>query len=217
MFPHDPNDKKTAILVGVWTVIAERGLQGVSIRTVAQAAGVSPGRIQHYFSDKKKLIHASVVALVEGAQAANPEALGDPSDPITLWTLLTHQLAPAAQSRSGMSVHFAYLAASATDEWIREFLADARRGLLAKVTQCLIAQSPELTDARQRAVELVALADGAAQGVFLGTLTTTSAETMLHEALADVLDHCAGHLRNHSPGSSPTVARESTIRHPVTR
>src|SRR5690625_2815459 len=47
--------RRTEIVYALWAVIHEKGLDSVSFRAVAEAAGVSIGRIQHYFASKEEL------------------------------------------------------------------------------------------------------------------------------------------------------------------
>lgn len=161
------HDKRAEIVRGVWAVIAQQGLAAVSVRSVATAAGVSPGRVQHYFTTKTELVRASVEAMLDGAVDANPQALADPADPRTLWSLLTHAIEPAASSRAGASIYFNFVAASVSDPWIGSQLAQARGGVVDEVEACLQAQGVE-AEVRGAALELTLLAEGATQAVFLG-------------------------------------------------
>ena len=43
----DPEQRRTEIIHGLWAVIYEHGIHAVTYQAVAQAAGVSVGRIQH--------------------------------------------------------------------------------------------------------------------------------------------------------------------------
>ena len=61
----DPEQRRTEIIHGLWAVIYERGIHAVTYQAVAQAAGVSVGRIQHYFDSKQDLVHAGCRAMVE--------------------------------------------------------------------------------------------------------------------------------------------------------
>ena len=45
----DHDQRRAEIIGALWEVIGERGTEGASLMTVARAAGVSVGRIQHYF------------------------------------------------------------------------------------------------------------------------------------------------------------------------
>lgn len=177
--------KRHEILLGVWRVIAERGLDAVSIRSVATAAGVSPGRVQHYFASKQELVRASVAHVIELAAEMNPAATGgDYEDPETMWALLLHSLGPADQSRVGTSVYYSYLAASVADPWIADLLAEAKGSLIEEVRRCLVAQLPGLDDPTAVARQLVLLSDGATQAVFLGALSAAEARGLVEQAVS---------------------------------
>lgn len=178
------DDRRTQILDGVWQVIVEDGLTAMSVRSVAAAAGVSAGRVQHYFPTKTALVRASVERMLAGAQETNPQTVGDPADPATLSALLLHALTPAAESRAVTSVYFSYVAAGVADPWIAGILADAMQGRLDEVCRCLRAQRPDLRDPQRRAQELVLLADGAVLAVFLGQLSRRDAHDIITTAIS---------------------------------
>lgn len=181
------NDKRQQIVVGVWQVIAQGGIAAVSVRSVAAAAGVSAGRVQHYFATKTDLVRASVELLLDAAAEANPSAQGDPGDPQTLERLLLHALVPASSSKAGTSIYYCYIAASVADPWIAEALADAKTGLVDAVRECLEVQHPGTPDPAAAAQHLVLLADGATQAAFLGVITADAAEALVRSAMASVL------------------------------
>ena len=176
-------DKRTDIIHGVWQVIATKGLPAVSVRAVAAAAGVSAGRVQHYFPTKADLVRASAEAILQGAEDANPAAQEDPKDHSTLIALLTHALAPASSSRVGTGVYYSYMVAAVADPWIAELLMNAKRGVFAAVQTCVQAQFPERKDAAARARELVCLSDGLTQAVFLGVISEDEAQKTIEEAV----------------------------------
>lgn len=64
----DHEQRRREIAYGVLVVVAQGGIAAVSLRSVAKAAGVSMGRVQHYFASKDELVqHACrVVAQVAG-------------------------------------------------------------------------------------------------------------------------------------------------------
>ena len=63
----DHEQRRAEIIVGLWAVINGRGIEGVTYQAVAQATGISVGRIQHYFASKDDLILAGCRAIVERA------------------------------------------------------------------------------------------------------------------------------------------------------
>lgn len=54
---HD--QRRSEIVDAVLTVVADTGVPAVSIASVATSAGVSPGRVQHYFATKADLLEAA--------------------------------------------------------------------------------------------------------------------------------------------------------------
>ena len=50
-------DKRTKILNAAETLLAERGLYGLSIKVIAQTAGIAAGTIYCYFDNKDALLH----------------------------------------------------------------------------------------------------------------------------------------------------------------
>ncbi|THB68543.1 MAG: TetR/AcrR family transcriptional regulator [Desulfovibrio sp.] len=56
--PEKMQEKRRRILDGVRKVIAGKGSLGVTMKSVAAEAGVSPGLIHYYFSDKEEMLYA---------------------------------------------------------------------------------------------------------------------------------------------------------------
>jgi AcrR family transcriptional regulator len=56
----DHNARRRELVEASWAVIATEGLEGVTMRKVAEAAGCTTGRITHYFADREALILASL-------------------------------------------------------------------------------------------------------------------------------------------------------------
>ena len=52
----DAAKMRQRIIAATWTVIATEGIQSVSMRRVARAAGSTTGLITHYFQDKDELV-----------------------------------------------------------------------------------------------------------------------------------------------------------------
>jgi len=74
---------RRALMDGALAVIAERGIEGLSLREVAARAGVSHAAPYHHFADKAALIHALALecaGLIDERMAACEAAAGD--DPI---------------------------------------------------------------------------------------------------------------------------------------
>jgi len=71
---------RRALMDGALAIIAERGIEEMSLREVASAAGVSHAAPYHHFADKAALVHALAhegMALMDARMAAAEEAAGD--------------------------------------------------------------------------------------------------------------------------------------------
>lgn len=77
----DHDARRAELVEASWQVIAADGLEGLTMRKVAEAAHCTTGRITHYFADRKALVLAALRA-VNGAA-------GDRTD-----ALLSHDLPP---------------------------------------------------------------------------------------------------------------------------
>ncbi|MEO1027981.1 MAG: TetR/AcrR family transcriptional regulator [Pseudomonadota bacterium] len=63
----DPIEKRAEFVAASWNVIAERGFDAISLRSVAAAAGCTTGALTHYFSDRNTLLIEALIAAHTGA------------------------------------------------------------------------------------------------------------------------------------------------------
>lgn len=175
----DHAQRRREIVWALWSVISERGIDGVTFQAVAAAGGVSVGRIQHYFDSKEHLVRAGAEHMVGEAEGRYRE--GDTTDPRTrLTTLLTQPIPAAGAGRVGVAVWYAYLAKSASDPWIRSFMEGATRGTVDEAERLLVAVGVRAGEARTRARRLVALSNGVTQSVLVGALESEEAVALVH-------------------------------------
>lgn len=52
----DHEERREAISQAVWQVVSDGGLEGLTLRAVAAAAGCTTGMVTHYFAGKKELL-----------------------------------------------------------------------------------------------------------------------------------------------------------------
>ncbi|MEJ3749869.1 TetR/AcrR family transcriptional regulator [Actinomycetes bacterium KLBMP 9797] len=52
----DHDQRRGELSRAVWRLVGERGLDGLTLRSVAAAAGCTTGRVAHYFRDKNALL-----------------------------------------------------------------------------------------------------------------------------------------------------------------
>lgn len=177
------SEKRAAIVTAVWSVIADRGIAAVSFRTVAAAAAVSVGLVQHYFGSKAQLVRSSAEAMIEGSAQ---RFAAEPADPGAELRRLTGHAVPATPgSRRGVVVWHAYLAASIGDPELAAVLRDAQRGQERSTARLLAAHLPGV-DAETVARRLVALADGLAARVITGDLEPGEARQAIENALEEL-------------------------------
>jgi TetR/AcrR family transcriptional repressor of bet genes len=123
----DHEERRWEIVFALWLVIAEHGIEGVSLRQVAAEAGVSMGRIQHYFGTKDALVLAGCTALVDRAYGGYLET-ADATPRDRLLHVVSQQIPRDDAGRMGVSVWYAYVAKSISHVAVRQVLAEARRG-----------------------------------------------------------------------------------------
>lgn len=156
----DHEQRRLEIVHALWRVIAESGIEGASLRVVAQAAGISIGRIQHYFASREELVHTGLELLIGQAELAYEQtAAAPPRD--RLLHVLVQQVPRTELGRVGVTVWYAYLAAAITDARIREILAEAlRAGEAECATHVTGIRKLRKAEARAVARRLLALSDG---------------------------------------------------------
>lgn len=176
----DPYDE---VIQAVWQVMADGGIDAVSMRRVAAAAGTSVGRVQYRFGTKDELLRASLHAMLIGAADRHATATADASDRDALWHLLRHPIARTSTARVGGALFHQYVAAAAGDTALGDMLAEAKVGQETEVARLVGRICPAVRDRRTRARALVAAADGLAMRVLIGGLSVAAAERTLRAAV----------------------------------
>lgn len=179
----DSDASRLAIVVAVWKLIADDGIEGVTFRRVAERADVSVGRIQHHFGTREVLVRAGCAAMIELAHDQYQQ-LSD--DPLTrLRYLLVHALPDSPETRFGASVWHAYLAKAVDDPEIGRLLAETKRGTEDEYVALIEKLHPQASgeENRDNARRLLALADGLTVRVLVGDLSGAEARALLEEEL----------------------------------
>lgn len=193
----DPDQRRAEIVLALWQVIHQQGIDGVSFRSVAKAAGVSVGRIQHYFASREELVLDGCRRMVAAAVADHgPQTLAaDPRAALT--SLLSAPLSDADEFRIGASVWAAYQAKAVSDPAVAEIVIAAltdRATVLAELVASARATAegapvePTGED-RAGALRLASLSEGLAQRILVGAMGAAEARRLLE---ADVTRCVAG-------------------------
>ncbi|WP_159942899.1 MULTISPECIES: TetR/AcrR family transcriptional regulator [unclassified Nocardiopsis] len=194
--------RRQQIADAVLAVTAEHGLAAVTQTSVAARAGVSPGRVQHYFPAKRQMIEAAFDRANALSSARIASATGTGASPRrVLTTVLTELIPYDTATRVHMRVRQAFTALALSDEDIAERMRREYARFHGQVADLL----PGGADRRDRAVALVALAEGLAYYVLVGVDSAAAARERVLAAIA------AAHGEAQEPvGSAASVPRRDS-------
>lgn len=200
----DHDARRAEIVHALWAVIHARGIDHVSLRAVAEAGGISVGRVQHYFATKDELVREGCRRIVAASAAAHEErtrrALGtgeggaeeasaerSPAEARADLRELVRAAVPTTEEfRLGSAVWHAYLAVSVGDPEIARIVVDALTGARSEAAH-LVARADrgasDGADSADVAVRLLATADGLGQRVLVGALGPDEALRLVDDAL----------------------------------
>lgn len=180
----DHEARRRQIAEAVWTVIATRGLEAVSLREVAAEAGVSMGMVQHHFGTKDAMLLFACEHLVErGAEMAAAMTAGsdDPASPLTaIRNVLVLGLPLVDEQRLAASVWFAFVTRAVIDPdlatLIRASWSGGHEFVVAELRRAQERGEVAIdVDVQREAIALVALIDGLVSHVMVGHYTTDEA------------------------------------------
>ena len=180
----DHDVRRREIAQAVWAVIAERGIEGVTLRSVAAEAGISVGRIQHYHASREELVRDSCRELLKAA-TQRFEAAGDATPVERLRRLILGRIPTTPEFAIGTSIWLAYEAKSVDDPVIAELVqrghAGGVRETAALLGECGVADAPAV------ALRLMATAEGLAIRVLVGGLEPRAATELLEDLITEAL------------------------------
>lgn len=132
-------EHQARIASAAWRLVASRGLDAVSLRSVAKEAGVSMGQVQHYFASKNDLLYAAVkhsYQLIERHLDQKLATSGsDPRD--TMLTLLTLLLGGDEVMRDAIRVNVAFGTRTQSEARVQELLTTGDDEIEALCTEVL--------------------------------------------------------------------------------
>lgn len=172
----DHEQRRQLIADAVCRLTAELGIEAVSLRHVADDAGVSMGLVQHYFRGKDDMLVFAFRALsgrveqrIRAATAALEEQRGRP----LVRVLLAELLAVDGPARAEAPVWVAYLARAVVEPRVAAVLRENIDGMRAYLAGLLreaqeVGEVPAEVDADQEAASLLALVDGLMAHALIG-------------------------------------------------
>ncbi|GAB3004321.1 TetR/AcrR family transcriptional regulator [Saccharothrix stipae] len=158
----DVQRARERLSAAVWSVLAERGLTGLTLRAVAERAGCTTGLVLHTFPDKRALLvharetlHRRTAVRADAAEQGAPDAVGK------LEAVLSQAVTPT-DNHDESRVWVGFLAASLADPVLADVHVAHSRAFLRRLERLLVPVRPEWDDARraQAAKSLVALVEG---------------------------------------------------------
>lgn len=186
----DYDRRRSEIADAVLEVVAEEGLSAVSQSAVAARAGVSPGRVQHYFPARHELIEAAFDRandLSSARIAARAGAQAGPRESLT--AVLTELIPYDAPTRTHMRIRQSFTALALSDEAIAARMRRDYERFHGQLADLLRRDRedgnlPATVDPGREAVALAALAEGLAYYVLIGRESPDAARDRVHAAIA---------------------------------
>lgn len=178
----DHQARRAEIADAVCRLAARAGLDAVSLRHVAAEAGVSMGRVQHYFKTKDEMLLFAFRAIGERVERRMTAAIGDarPGSREFLRAFVLEMLPLSPESRAEAPALAAFLARAVVEPRLVEPLREGAETLTAFIAE----QVGGLTEA----VTLLALVDG----LMLHLLTGQVSEDAALAAVDAFLDRVFG-------------------------
>lgn len=178
----DHDERRRHIADAVLRLVATRGVEAASVRTVAAEAGVSPGAVQHYFTTKAEMLEFALAhshaQLVQRALALG--AAHKPTTPRATFQLFCTLLIPLDEDSSDAARVWAGLISRAcVDEATRELAAQAYTNLTDFVVRQLADALPG-ADVDQAARHLVSVIEGLRWPVLFGVYSRQQALDILN-------------------------------------
>ena len=188
---HD--DRRREIADAVLAVVADAGLAAVSLTEVAARAGVSAGRVQHYFRSRGELIEAAFERsnALSGARIRDLVGLQDleTADPrLVLATVLGELLPYDDATRVHLRVRQFFNAQALADPVIAERTQQLYGAFHQDLAGLVERAAPRVAGgARDIAVRLAAMTEGLAYYVLIDAYSAAEARDQLQAELAVAL------------------------------
>ena len=160
----DHQSRRTLIADALVEVAASQGLEAVSLRHVAAAAGVSTGMVQHYFRTKDEMMAFAMAVVRERNEERITAAIGalgaDPKPRALLRTFITEVLPLDEPSRAYGRVALAFLAYAAVRPDAAQALRADTQAMVQFVAGLLRTAGTTAADPEAAAAGLLAAMEG---------------------------------------------------------
>jgi AcrR family transcriptional regulator len=206
----DHDERRAQIVSATWDALASVGLEGSTMRAIAERAGCTTGRLTHYFDSREEIITAALREVHGRAGARMIRAAEGASGVGALRAVLLEALPLDDERRLEWRVWLAFWAQATVDAGLRaenEQRYAEWRGVLDRLVREAV-PGLRLAERAARVDDLVALIDGLG---LQATLDATSSARARASALRRAADRAAimatappGHdSRRMTKGSEP--------------
>lgn len=165
---HDP-DRRSTLVHALVEIVADRGLDAVSVREVASHANVSIGAVQHHFRTKSAMLRAAMDDVAR-RWAADVERETESADPDAALRHLLHKLVPDDPKDRDAKVWLAFVARAAVDADLAVVHAEGMAALEDALVRGALAHGVDPAHRQRVADDLaaaMALVDGLTVAVLL--------------------------------------------------
>ncbi|MFF0744331.1 TetR/AcrR family transcriptional regulator [Streptomyces sp. NPDC004111] len=129
----DHEERRRRLVEAVWALAVRGGTEQVTLRKVAEEAGVSMGQVQHYYSSMQALIADALTRAVQAVNARIEQAVasaGDTAPEALLRTCLLALVSPDEESTRLMRFSLAVAGRAVSDPTMARVLAPTDDELL---------------------------------------------------------------------------------------
>ncbi len=156
----DHDARRREIVEASWKVIAGEGLDGLTMRKIAAAAGCTTGRLTHYFANREALVLAALRAVYSAAAVRMTEALEAGGTAGERLLRILEETLPLDEMRlHEWKVWIAFWAAAAANETLAQE-NDVRHERWRDAILPLIAEIAPASDPTYEAVRIMGIVDG---------------------------------------------------------
>ncbi len=156
----DHDARRREIVEASWEVIATEGLDGLTMRKIAAAAGCTTGRLTHYFAGREELVLAALRAVYDAAASRMTAARNAEAPPRQRLQRVLEEALPLDEARlREWKIWIAFWAAAASDETLAQE-NDARHAEWRASIAPLVRDIAPSADADREAGRLVGLVNG---------------------------------------------------------
>lgn len=107
----DHKERRERIAKAMWQVILDKGMEGATVRNIAQEAGLSLGALRHYFQNQDDLLVYAMTLVKDRATARIEAIMKRDLPPKEMITAMLLEMVPInEETRIEMDVWFAFVA-----------------------------------------------------------------------------------------------------------